>query len=63
MEAVLQTKGLLSLPKNPRARVLNPSQGLKQRALSLKPKILPGFSVSSNGFRKFNGFVSNSSGK
>ncbi|KAF4372415.1 hypothetical protein F8388_027088 [Cannabis sativa] len=58
MEAVLQTKGLLSLPQNPRARVLVPSLGLKQRVFSTKPKPLAGISLSSNGFNKFPSFVS-----
>ncbi|EOY26596.1 TLC ATP/ADP transporter isoform 2 [Theobroma cacao] len=46
MEAVLQTRGLLSLPPNPtRARsLLNPSQGLKQRLFASKP--LGGLSLS-----------------
>lgn len=58
MEAVFQTRGLLSLPTNPRNRVLHPSQGLKQRFLSPKPKILCGSSLSTNGFPKFHGFAS-----
>ncbi|XP_061347096.1 plastidic ATP/ADP-transporter-like [Gastrolobium bilobum] len=58
MEAVLQTRGLLSLPTNPRNRVLHPSQGLKYRFFSPKPKILGGSSLTTNGFQKFNGFAS-----
>ncbi|XWS20366.1 hypothetical protein CRYUN_Cryun31cG0095400 [Craigia yunnanensis] len=48
MEAVLQTRGLLSLPPNPtRARsLLNPSQGLKQRFFASKPLGLNGLSLS-----------------
>ncbi|KAI6671961.1 hypothetical protein NL676_006846 [Syzygium grande] len=62
MEAVLKTRGLVSLPPNPRSRLLNPSQGLKHRILSLKPQALPGFPLSSNGFEKFNGFISKPGG-
>ncbi|CAN6700851.1 unnamed protein product [Malus baccata var. baccata] len=57
MEAVLQTKGLLSLPSNPRTRVFQSSLGLKQRFFSTKPKTPGGFSLSSNGFPKFPSFV------
>lgn len=57
MEAVLQTKGLLSFPHNPKPRVLAPSQGLKQRILCSKLKPLPGLSLSSNGFPKFQTFA------
>ncbi|KAK8608502.1 hypothetical protein V6N13_023924 [Hibiscus sabdariffa] len=48
MEAVLQTRGLLSLPPNPtRVRsLLNPSQGLKQRLFAAKPLGLNGLSLS-----------------
>ncbi|XP_038993355.1 ADP,ATP carrier protein 1, chloroplastic-like [Hibiscus syriacus] len=48
MEAVLKTRGLLSLPPNPiRARsLLNPSQGLKQRLFASKPLGLNGISLS-----------------
>ncbi|MBA0850334.1 hypothetical protein Goshw_028497 [Gossypium schwendimanii] len=50
MEAVLQTRCLLSLPPNPtRVRVrslLNPSQGLKQRLFASKPLGLSGLSLS-----------------
>ncbi|KAJ6415895.1 hypothetical protein OIU84_004642 [Salix udensis] len=48
MEAVLQTKGLLSLPPTPKARALYPSQGFKQRLFATKPKTFSGFSLSSN---------------
>lgn len=58
MEAVFQTRGLLSLPTNPRNRAFHSSQGLKQRLFSPKPKILSGFSSSSNGFQKFPTFTS-----
>ncbi|XP_057968982.1 plastidic ATP/ADP-transporter-like [Malania oleifera] len=57
MEAVLQTKGLLSLPANPKPRALNPQQSLRHRFLALKPKTLGGFPLSGNGFQKFHGFV------
>lgn len=57
MEAVLQTRGLLSLPPNPKARFLQPSLGLKQRAFSTKPKTPAGLSLSSNGFQKFRDFA------
>ncbi|XP_074285243.1 plastidic ATP/ADP-transporter-like [Silene latifolia] len=63
MEGILQTKGLLSLPLNPKLRVLNsPQSNLKQRIITptcLKPKTLQGFSVNSNGFQKFHGISSN----
>ncbi|OIW11913.1 hypothetical protein TanjilG_18186 [Lupinus angustifolius] len=55
MEAVLQTKGLLSLPLNPRIRALQPSHGLKHRFFSSKPKTINGFSSLSainHGFQK-----------
>ncbi|XP_022997881.1 plastidic ATP/ADP-transporter-like [Cucurbita maxima] len=58
MEAVLQSKGFLTLPPNPKARSLLPSHGLRQRILSTKPLNLPGLSLSSNGFQRFQGFVS-----
>lgn len=60
MEAVLQSKGLLSLPPNPKTRSLLPSHGLRQRISVTKPLNLPGFSLSSNGFQRFQGFVSKS---
>ncbi|KAG6728001.1 hypothetical protein I3842_02G151300 [Carya illinoinensis] len=62
MEAVLKTKGLLSLTPNPKARVLPPSQGLKHRFFTPNPKSFSGFCLSSNGFQKFNGFVSKTHG-
>uniref|UniRef100_A0A2P2IWR4 ADP,ATP carrier protein n=1 Tax=Rhizophora mucronata TaxID=61149 RepID=A0A2P2IWR4_RHIMU len=58
MGAVLQTRGLLSLPPNPKTRSLYPSNGLKQRLFAAKPKNLSGFSLSSDGLRKFPTFVS-----
>ena len=58
MEAVVQTKGLLSLPSNPRTRAINsPSQGLKRRFNPLKPQTPNGFSLSLKGFPKFQGFI------
>lgn len=57
MEAVLQTKGLLSLPSNPKFRVFNSQQGLRQRLFVQKPKTLGGLSLPLNGFQKFQGFV------
>lgn len=66
MEAVLQTRGLLSLPTNPKLRVLKSAQSsLRQRISTpktLKPNPLQGFSISSNGYQKFHGVVSNSKG-
>lgn len=62
MEAVLKAKGFLSLPTNPKARVSSSSQGLKHRFLTPKPKTFGGLSLSSNGFQKFNGFVSKTHG-
>lgn len=63
MEAVLQTNGLFSLPINQKIRALHqPPQGLKFRALSLKPRTLSGFSLSSNGFQGFHRFVAKPSG-
>ncbi|KAF9689922.1 hypothetical protein SADUNF_Sadunf01G0142600 [Salix dunnii] len=62
MEAVLQTKGLLSLPSNLKTRALYPSQGLKHRLFASKPKTFTGFSLSSNGVPKFPTFVSKPSG-
>ncbi|KAK7349152.1 hypothetical protein VNO77_06295 [Canavalia gladiata] len=52
MEAVLQTRGLVSLPTNPTSRLFNPSHGLKHRFLTLKPKTLPPSSLTTNGFPK-----------
>ncbi|CAL5210636.1 unnamed protein product [Lathyrus oleraceus] len=56
MVAVLQTRGLLSLPANPKTRALVQPNGLKHRFLSLKPQTLVGSSLSSNGFSKLNSF-------
>ena len=44
MEAVLQTRGLLSLPTNPRDRLLQTPQNIKHRFFTPKPKIVGGFS-------------------
>ncbi|KAK7261885.1 hypothetical protein RIF29_28208 [Crotalaria pallida] len=64
MDAVLQTRGLLSLPTNPRTnRVLNPSHALKHRLFTPKPNILAGFSLSSNAFHKNNTFTTTPSKK
>ncbi|ESW22691.1 hypothetical protein PHAVU_005G174000 [Phaseolus vulgaris] len=54
MDVVLQTRGLLSLPTNPinKVSLLHPSQGLRQRLFSPKPKILAAPSLSFNGFQK-----------
>ncbi|XP_022884978.1 plastidic ATP/ADP-transporter-like [Olea europaea var. sylvestris] len=64
MHAVLQTKGLLSLPSNPRTRAFHPppSQGLRHRfnplhSLLLKPKSFNVSSLSLDGSSKFQGFV------
>ncbi|GFZ04106.1 TLC ATP/ADP transporter [Actinidia rufa] len=58
MEAVLQTKGLLSLPSNPNPKGFNSSsQGLRHRFKTLKPKSLGGFSLSLNGLSKSQGFA------
>lgn len=46
MEAVLQTKGLLSLPSNPKTRHLYPSQGLKNRLDFKRNEAFGGFSLS-----------------
>ncbi|KAJ8445583.1 hypothetical protein Cgig2_012471 [Carnegiea gigantea] len=66
MEAVLQTKGLLSLPSNPRLRVFkSPQNSLRQRLtnpIALAPKTLQGLCLSSNGFQKFHGVASNTKG-
>ncbi|KAH1114159.1 hypothetical protein J1N35_007537 [Gossypium stocksii] len=63
MEAVLQTRCLLSLPPNPtRVRVrslLNPSQGLKQRLFASKPLGLSGLSLS---YKEVPSFVAKPSG-
>lgn len=62
MQAVLQTKGILSLPSNPKARAFlnTPQPGLRQRLTPLnplKPKTFDGLSLRTNGFQKFQGFV------
>nr|AMA07780.1 ATP/ADP transporter [Mentha spicata] len=63
MQGVLQSKGLLSLPSNPRIRAFipQPSQGLRYRFSPLNPSSKPsnpnGPSLSVNGFSKFQGFV------
>jgi len=66
MEAILQSKGLLSLPSNPKLRVFkSPQSSLRHRVTSLtalKPNPLQGFSLSSNGFEKFHGVASNTQG-
>ncbi|PQQ15888.1 plastidic ATP/ADP-transporter [Prunus yedoensis var. nudiflora] len=62
MDAVLQTRGLLSLPLNPKTRVFQSSLGLKQRSFFTKPKTPTGLSLSSNGLQKFQGFVSKTHG-
>ncbi|KAL7140011.1 hypothetical protein ABFS83_09G092000 [Erythranthe nasuta] len=64
MQGVLQSKGLLSLPSNPRTRASllpPPLQGLRYRYNhvinpTLKPGLLNGSSLSLNGFSKFHGF-------
>ncbi|KAL4559949.1 hypothetical protein LXL04_032095 [Taraxacum kok-saghyz] len=70
MEAVLQTKGLLSLPSNPQTRAfLNkppPHQSLRQRfhlPNPLKPKSTNGlFSLNLDGCKKFQGFAATNPG-
>ncbi|KAK9666291.1 hypothetical protein RND81_14G174700 [Saponaria officinalis] len=63
MEAVFQTKGLLSLPSNPNLRTFkSPQTTLKHRIITpnaLKPKTLNSFSISSNGSQKFHGISPN----
>ncbi|KAL3528828.1 hypothetical protein ACH5RR_008150 [Cinchona calisaya] len=65
MQAVFQTKGLLSLPSNPKTRPFlhQPRQGLRQRFISplnpLKNKPFSALSVNVNGFQKFQGFATN----
>jgi AAA family ATP:ADP antiporter len=54
MEAVLHSKGFLSLPTNPKNKFLNTSNGLKHRFFSPNPKILGGFSLNPNGLHKLN---------
>lgn len=63
MQAVLQSKGLLSLPSNPKPRsVISSSNGLRHRFNALKPNPLDGLSLSASGFPKFQGFVTKSHG-
>ncbi|WCJ40637.1 ADP ATP carrier protein 1 chloroplastic [Euphorbia peplus] len=63
MEACLQTKGLFSLPSNPKFRAsLYPSQGLKQRIFAAKPRNLSGLSLSSNGVPRLPSIVSKPKG-
>ncbi|CAL0332365.1 unnamed protein product [Lupinus luteus] len=57
MDAVLQSRGLLSLPTKPRNSVFNPSHGLKHRFFNLKTKNIGGVSLSTNVFQKVNTFV------
>lgn len=64
MQAVFQTKGLLSLPSKPKTRTfLNPSQqGLRHRFSPLNPlknNPFSGLASNLNGFQKFQGFVTN----
>jgi len=59
MDAIVQTRGLLSLPTNPKTRVshhLHLSHGLKHRFLSLKPKPLSTPSLSAAAAVKFHPF-------
>ena len=58
MEAVLQTRGLLSLPTNPRNRLFHPPQNLKHRFFSPKSKILGGSSLTATAIPKLNGCAS-----
>ncbi|KAE9585847.1 hypothetical protein Lal_00010333 [Lupinus albus] len=57
MDAVLQTRGLLSLPTKPKNSVFHPSHGLKHRFFNSKPKNFGGVSLSTNIFQKVNTFV------
>ncbi|KAH7866619.1 hypothetical protein Vadar_022767 [Vaccinium darrowii] len=58
MEAVLQTKGLISPPLNAKLRAFNSlPQGLRHRFQPSKLKPLGGFSLSLNGFSKSQGFI------
>ncbi|MED6110136.1 hypothetical protein PIB30_040194 [Stylosanthes scabra] len=69
MEAVLQSRGLLFLPTNPRNRLLHSSQALKHRFFTPKPRAswlqltpvtaVPGAETSSDN----NGVASNSGGR
>ncbi|GAA0170635.1 hypothetical protein Leryth_003085 [Lithospermum erythrorhizon] len=62
MAAFLQTKGLFSLPTNPKnakIKAFKPPQSLRLRNFtqnSLKPKSFDNLCLNSNGFQKFNGF-------
>ncbi|KAJ4980650.1 hypothetical protein NE237_031487 [Protea cynaroides] len=58
MEVVLQTKGLPSLPANPRTRVSNLPQGLRHRLNTRTNRDLVGFSLSVDGFQRYIGSVS-----
>lgn len=65
MQAVLQNKGLLFLPSNPKPRAaFNPSSdGLRNRFNPLKAKsAFGGLSLSLNGFSKFQGFATKPQG-
>ncbi|KAF9613546.1 hypothetical protein IFM89_008674 [Coptis chinensis] len=57
MEAVLQTKGLLSLPSNPKTTrgVLTPQNGLNLKQRFNTKTINKPFSLSLDGFQKFHG--------
>ncbi|KAK9149740.1 hypothetical protein Scep_008497 [Stephania cephalantha] len=63
MEAVIQTKGLLSLPSNPsnpsnpKTRVSSAQSGLRNRFTSKAGKNLGGFSLSLDGYQRFQGLV------
>ncbi|WOH09817.1 hypothetical protein DCAR_0729276 [Daucus carota subsp. sativus] len=61
MAAVLQTRGLLSLPTNPKIKsFISPPNGLRNRISptnNLKPKNLSGLSLSVNGLPRFQGFI------
>ncbi|KAL2234732.1 plastidic ATP/ADP-transporter [Sesamum indicum] len=63
MQGVLQSKGLLSLPSNPRTRAFlaQPSCDLRYRFNPINPPLksrtLNGSSLTLNGFSKFHGFV------
>ncbi|KAJ4971887.1 hypothetical protein NE237_004986 [Protea cynaroides] len=58
MEVVLQTKGLLSLPVNPRMRVSNLPQGLRHRLNTRTNRDFGGFSLTVDGFQRYIGSVS-----
>ena len=63
METVLQAKGLLSLPPNPKIKSLYPSQGLKQRLFCSKAQSFTKLSLSSaNVVSKFPSFLSKPKG-